>query len=347
MRRTLSCWRRASSSISPAISGSSASTCGMGGRCIRRDLLVRKRLSTCWHRRESRLPPRRTGRVARGRSVRSTITVRPRRRAPASSLTATPASTTRCDRLRPPPRSNWPASPRSPERRLAKTTANALAVAAFVGPCDVPVTPGCAGRCSGRRWTPITCTASRARRRGAAGAAAARGEEHATDFIIDTLAAARGEITLVATGPLTNIGLALRREPRLATWVRDFVIMGDPPARSQSPPAAEFNIWADPEAAAIVFGAGLAGADDRARRHAAAPGPPAAVQERMGWLGCARLDAAAARARAVPGLGRRNGGRRPVHDVCAIVLDRRPRRSSSYAPAQVAGGDARRAHVGA
>ena len=81
---------------------------------------------------------------------------------------------------------------------------------------------------------------------------------HAIDFIIAAAAAAPGEITLVATGPLTNIGLALRREPRLASWVRDFVIMGGSASRGNVTPAAEFNIWADPEAAAIVFGARVA-----------------------------------------------------------------------------------------
>src|SRR5580692_5813332 len=55
-------------------------------------------------------------------------------------------------------------------------------------------------------------------------AEAARG--HAVDFLIEQIGAAPGEITLVATGPLTNIALAVRREPRLAGWVRDFVIMG-------------------------------------------------------------------------------------------------------------------------
>src|SRR6201996_4003876 len=132
---------------------------------------------------------------------------------------------------------------------LAKTTANALAVAAFAGAPDVPVTAGAAA--------PLLRPALDAGHvhgdSGLGGAvlpAPARGarDGHATDFIIDTVAAAPGEITLVATGPLTNIGLALSREPRLASWVKDFVIMGGSASRGNVTPAAEYNIWADPEA---------------------------------------------------------------------------------------------------
>jgi purine nucleosidase len=78
---------------------------------------------------------------------------------------------------------------------------------------------------------------------------------HAVDFLVDTIGAAPGEITLIAVGPLTNIALALRREPALTSLVRDFVIMGGSAGRGNATPAAEFNMLADPEAAAIVFGA--------------------------------------------------------------------------------------------
>src|ERR1700745_2661058 len=107
---------------------------------------------------------------------------------------------------------------------LAKTTANALAVCEFVGAAGTRATAGLAGP--------------------------------AVDYIIATVRAAPGEITLVATGPLTNIALAVRREPRLADWVRGFVIMGGLGGRGNVTPAAEYNIWADPEAAAAVFRAG-------------------------------------------------------------------------------------------
>src|SRR6185437_3378055 len=140
---------------------------------------------------------------------------------------------------------------------LAKTTANALAVASFVGAKEVPVTAGSP--------VPLLRPALDAGHvhgdSGLGGAVLpppARSAEdgHAIDYLIGAIGAAPGEITLVATGPLTNIGLALRREPRLAGWVKDFVIMGGAAGRGNVTPAAEYNIWADPEAAAIVFGAG-------------------------------------------------------------------------------------------
>ena len=71
------------------------------------------------------------------------------------------------------------------------------------------------------------------------------------------LAAARanaGKLTLVATGPLTNIALAVMREPDLPRLIKRFVIMGGAfGAPGNVTPRAEFNIWHDPEAARIVF----------------------------------------------------------------------------------------------
>lgn len=79
--------------------------------------------------------------------------------------------------------------------------------------------------------------------------------EHAADFIIATLKATPGAVHLVATGPLTNIAIALEREPAIARWAASFTIMGGSYTRGNATVAAEFNIWADPEAAAIVFAA--------------------------------------------------------------------------------------------
>ena len=62
-------------------------------------------------------------------------------------------------------------------------------------------------------------------------------------------------MTLVATGPLTNLAIALRKQPAIAEAAREVVIMGGSCSRGNVTPAAEFNIFVDPEAAAIVFGA--------------------------------------------------------------------------------------------
>ncbi|WGW11010.1 nucleoside hydrolase [Saxibacter everestensis] len=79
---------------------------------------------------------------------------------------------------------------------------------------------------------------------------------HAAQLIIDTLRNAPGEVHVVAIGPLTNIALAIRLEPRVVEWAASFVMMGGSFTRGNATPAAEFNVFADPEAARIVFGAG-------------------------------------------------------------------------------------------
>lgn len=79
----------------------------------------------------------------------------------------------------------------------------------------------------------------------------------AAQFIVDTImAAAPGEITLVPTGGLTNIALAARLEPRIIPRVKQVVLMGGGVHEGNWSAVAEFNIVIDPEAAAIVFGAG-------------------------------------------------------------------------------------------
>ena len=80
---------------------------------------------------------------------------------------------------------------------------------------------------------------------------------HAVDVIIETIMNAPGEIALVPIGPLTNIALAVRREPRIAERVREVVIMGGAlRVPGNTAPAAEFNIFVDPHAAHVVFHAG-------------------------------------------------------------------------------------------
>lgn len=79
----------------------------------------------------------------------------------------------------------------------------------------------------------------------------------AAQFIVETIMANPGEITLVPVGPLTNIALAYKLEPRIAHNVADVVMMGGAGAvNGNVNPAAEANIWHDPHAADIVFTAG-------------------------------------------------------------------------------------------
>lgn len=79
---------------------------------------------------------------------------------------------------------------------------------------------------------------------------------HAVDFIIDTVMA-HDEVTLVPTGPLTNIAIALQREPRLKERVPEISLMGGGLNSGNVTGAAEFNIYVDPEAAHVVFTSGI------------------------------------------------------------------------------------------
>ncbi len=82
---------------------------------------------------------------------------------------------------------------------------------------------------------------------------------HAVDAIIDLVMANPGEITLLAQAPLTNIALAVAKEPRIAKALKHLWIMGGTDnGLGNVTPAAEFNFYVDPEAAAMVFNAGFA-----------------------------------------------------------------------------------------
>jgi purine nucleosidase len=81
---------------------------------------------------------------------------------------------------------------------------------------------------------------------------------HGVDFIVETLrAAADNSITLVPTGPLTNIGTAIDREPAILDKIEEIVLMGGAMREGGNrTPSAEFNILVDPEAADVVFRCG-------------------------------------------------------------------------------------------
>lgn len=79
----------------------------------------------------------------------------------------------------------------------------------------------------------------------------------AVEFLVETFRATPDEITLVPVGPLSNVAAAIAIEPRMVEAVPEIVIMGGGNIKGNATPSAEFNIWADPEAAAAVFAAGF------------------------------------------------------------------------------------------
>ena len=81
-------------------------------------------------------------------------------------------------------------------------------------------------------------------------------EEHAVHALIRLAKESPGALTLIAIGPLTNVALAIRLDPELPTRYKNLIVMGGAiHGRGNATPAAEFNTYADPEAAAIVFDA--------------------------------------------------------------------------------------------
>lgn len=81
--------------------------------------------------------------------------------------------------------------------------------------------------------------------------------QHAVNYLIETLLASDGHITLVPVGPLTNIATAMRMEPQILSKIQQIILMGGAYGTGNFTPSAEFNVFADPEAASIVFQSGV------------------------------------------------------------------------------------------
>ena len=82
--------------------------------------------------------------------------------------------------------------------------------------------------------------------------------QRAADYIVERARANRGDLTVLALGPLTNIAAAIAKEPRIADWVSEIVIMGGAVSvPGNVTPYAEFNTYNDPEAARIVLSSGV------------------------------------------------------------------------------------------
>ena len=140
---------------------------------------------------------------------------------------------------------------------VENTTRNALAILGLAG-IDAPVAPGCSEPLIG----PALHTRAMHGKTGLDGAdipAPTRSaiETHAVDLLIALGEQHRGELVMAAIGPSTNFALALKREPLLRSWLREVTIMGGSAALGTVTPVAEFNVHADPEAAAVVFESGI------------------------------------------------------------------------------------------
>ena len=81
-------------------------------------------------------------------------------------------------------------------------------------------------------------------------------KQHAVSWLIETYLKSAGDITLIPVGPLTNIAMAMRMEPKILPKIPEIVIMGGGVHIHNVTAAAEFNIWTDPEAAKIVMNCG-------------------------------------------------------------------------------------------
>ena len=82
-------------------------------------------------------------------------------------------------------------------------------------------------------------------------------QRHAVNFIIESILSSKDKITVITTGPMTNLALAIKLEPKIIKNIEEVVLMGGSYQNGNVSPAAEFNILCDPEAAYIVFNSNL------------------------------------------------------------------------------------------
>jgi inosine-uridine nucleoside N-ribohydrolase len=140
---------------------------------------------------------------------------------------------------------------------LEKTTVNALKILEFVGRADVPVHVGCERPLVREQWAAAYVHGESGLDGPSLPPPQARpGGGHAIEFIAAQVEEHDG-VTLIPVGPLTNIGLLLARHPGIEERVERIVLMGGAIAEGNVTPAAEFNVWADPEAAHRVFTSGI------------------------------------------------------------------------------------------
>lgn len=144
-------------------------------------------------------------------------------------------------------------------RRVNQTTINTLAVLDHIGRPDVPVFRGADHPLvktndmdyePDENGVPSSNLPVKRSYRQEAGRSAA-------DFLVETFRTADEPISLIALAPLTNIATCIAMEPRFTELVPNLVVMGGAHNQGNITPAAEFNMWHDPDAAAAVFSAGF------------------------------------------------------------------------------------------
>jgi inosine-uridine nucleoside N-ribohydrolase len=206
---------------------------------------------------------------------------------------------------------------------LADTTNNALRIADAFG-LDVPVYAGAAQPLLHRYEFPAAFHGPSGLDSAGADlppATRAADPTHAVDAIIALADAHPGEITAVVIGPMTNLALVLAKRPDMAQRLKQIVFMGGSAGEGNITPAAEFNVWADAEAARIVFRSGvkltmfglnvthqtLLGRDHVALIRAAQPAPNPVADVMQFYCGTYYAFAGEDK----PGA--------PLHDPCAIA----------------------------
>jgi inosine-uridine nucleoside N-ribohydrolase len=141
---------------------------------------------------------------------------------------------------------------------LERVTENALRVLALANRPDVPVAPGAAAALNGQLHTaPHVHGESGLEGPALPPPLSEALDEPAVDFLARTLREHPERVTLVPTGPLTNIARLIADHPDVTARIAGICLMGGAIGEGNITPAAEFNIWADPEAADIVFRSGL------------------------------------------------------------------------------------------
>jgi len=203
---------------------------------------------------------------------------------------------------------------------LDLATLNARRVAALCG-LDVPIAAGADGPRVGELVTAPDIHGETGLDGHDLTAEAPLDERDAIALMADTLLASGEPVALVPTGPLTNVAALLEQRPEVREKIREIVLMGGSTGRGNKTPMAEFNIWVDPEAAALVFESGLPltmiglnlthqalATREVLERVRALPGAPArAIEDWMEFFG-SRYETVFGRF--AP----------PVHDPCTVAL---------------------------